>query len=264
MKLLKVINLAHLFGIAWLLAIIVFIGVIVFGLKGGNALTEQHNTTLVYVFLTGLFAFLAAFVLYMVHYLFLRKKDRLGTPGSVKRGISPAFLIALLLLLGFGGAVAVRGAYNLGQAEKFLDAKNTVPETTPEPTVQVKYVDSDPVITCTSSYPNCSGQSIKARQSACSAITCCQVGDKWSVYPSENDCKVAQAAVAPTNKPQNNTQTKYPPCTINYSQLGAITYYTIPPEECATKQMDAKIHETQRDSYDQCVKNYGAENCTAP
>lgn len=261
MKLLKVKNLAHLFTIVWLVAIIVFFGVVVFGLQGGNALNEQHNTTLVFVALTGLFAFLGALVLYMVHYLFLRKKSALGTPGSSR--IAVGVLVALLLL--FIGAIGVRGAYNLGQANRFLEqSKTDVTQPSPQPTVQVKYVDSDPITTCTSSYPNCAGQSIQARRSACSAITCCQVGDNWSVYPSDNDCKIAQAAVAPTGKPQTNTSIKYPPCTINYSQLGDITYYDIPPEECASKQMNTKIHEAQRDSYDQCIKNYGAENCQKP
>lgn len=125
MKLLSVKNLAHVFGVVWLLAVLTFIGIIVLGLNGGNALTERDNTVLVYAFTTGIFAFLGASVLYMVHYLSLRKKALLGTPGSVRRGVSPAFLILLVLFLGFVGVVAVKGAYNLGQADKFMEAANT-------------------------------------------------------------------------------------------------------------------------------------------
>lgn len=264
MRFIRVKNLAHILGLLWLLSIVVFGSTIVFGIKDGKALSEQYSTVLVFVALTGLFAFLGALVLYLIHFLFLRKRPVVGTPRSPRMGISPMVLVLILFLMMIGGGVAVLGAYNLGQADKSkIEQQTAITEITPSPTVQVKYVDSDPITTCTSSYPNCAGQSIQARRSACSAITCCQVGDKWSVYPSENDCKVAQAAVAPTTKPQTNT-TKYPPCTINYSQLGDITYYDIPPEECASKQMNTKIHEAQRDSYDQCVRNYGAENCQKP
>jgi hypothetical protein len=65
----------------------------------------------------------------------------------------------------------------------------------------------------------------------------------------------------PTNSPQ---PTSYPPCTINYSGLGAITSYTIPPEDCASKQIEARTNDVLRESYDSCVKNFGAENCTKP
>jgi hypothetical protein len=267
MKFITVKTLAHIFSFLWLLSIIVFGGIIFYGTFITDTVTQQQSTVLVFVVLTGLFAFLGALVLYLIHLLFLRKRLVVGTPRSPRMDISPLFLILILFLISIGGVVAVAGAYNLGQASKLRDEQKTVTaETNPSPTVQVKYVESDPVITCTSSYPNCSGQSIQVRQSACSTITCCQVGDKWSVYPSENDCKAAQAAVAPTSKPQpqNNAATKYPPCTINYSDLGAITYYTIPPEECASKQTNQKVHEAQRDSYDQCVRNYGADNCQKP
>lgn len=73
------------------------------------------------------------------------------------------------------------------------------PNPTPTPTPTKKPVqktaptiNSDPVITCSSSYPNCSGQSVKVKQSACSNIVCCQVGDKWSIYLSREECKKAQ------------------------------------------------------------------------
>lgn len=161
-------------------------------------------------------------------------------------------------------AVVVLGAYIIGQASMYREQVQTsTPEAQPS-LGKTQQVDSDPVVTCTSSYPNCSGQSIQARQSACSSIYCCQVGDKWSVYPSESACKAAQGTVAAPSAHQQNTATKYPPCTINYSQLGAITYYSIPPEYCASKQTEARTHEALRDSYDKCVQNYGAENCTAP
>lgn len=162
-------------------------------------------------------------------------------------------------------AVVVLSAYIIGQASIYREQVQPLTiEAQPSVSKTTQQVDSDPVVTCTSSYPNCSGQSIQARQSACSSIYCCQVGDKWSVYPSESACKAAQSTVAAPSAQEQTTATKYPPCTINYSQLGAITYYSIPPEDCASKQIEARTHETLRDSYDKCVQNYGAENCTAP
>ncbi len=169
----------------------------------------------------------------------------------------------IFLLLSFVFAVVVFGAYIIGQASMYREQVQTsTPEVQPS-SGETTQVDSDPVITCTSSYPNCSGQSIQAKQSACSNIYCCQVGDKWSVYPSENACKAAQNAAAPVQQ-SNNSTAKYPPCTINYSQLGAITYSTISPEDCASKQIEAKVNDAATQSRIKCIQNYGEENCPAP
>ncbi len=117
-----------------------------------------------------------------------------------------------------------------------------IPTPTPKK-VQPVYTDPDPVITCTSSYPNCSGQSIKAKQSACSKITCCQIGDKWSVYPSSDTCSQDQKAYyankyVPTNSGTTNTYT--PPSNTNeitcnvigYSQSRNVWTYILTPAEC--------------------------------
>ncbi len=262
MKLLKIINLAHLFGVVWILSVFYFLVLLSLAFIN-NGLTEQQGGLIAIAIITGIIAFLGALLFYSIHFLFFRKKKRLGTTGSVRKGISPLFVIVPILILALAGVVAVYGAYNLGKAERLLQSEQTNPtettNNTPDVTEEIRYIDSDPVITCTSSHPQCSGQSIQVRQSACSQIYCCRIDDKWSVYPSENDCKAAAQKEAPQQ--QNNT-TNYPPCTINYSELGAITYYTIPPEECASKQIDQKVHEELRDSYDKCVQNFGAENCT--
>lgn len=198
MKLLKVINLAHLFGIVWLLASIVFVGTIVVGLKIGGSLTEQHNTVLVYTFLTGIFAFLGASILYMTHYLFLRKKALLGTPGSVRRGISPAFLIVLILLLGFVGVAAVKGAYNLGQADKFLETSNT-PETTntPAPAVSetVRYVETAQPTT-----PPVIQEEPKNNHS--NLVSCSVYGQTFNLTPEK--CKYYQSEEAGADKALNS------------------------------------------------------------
>lgn len=126
MKLFRVINVAHFFGIVWVLSIVVFVGTLFFGIKDGNVINGQYSTVLVFTVLTGLFAFLGACILYMTHYLFLRKKPAVGTLGS--RTVVPVLLVGLILIL--FGAVAVRGAYNLGQADKLREIENTSNTTT--------------------------------------------------------------------------------------------------------------------------------------
>lgn len=171
----------------------------------------------------------------------------------------------IFLSLSFVFGVVVLGAYIVGQASIYREQVQTsTPEVQPSADKTTQQVDSDPVVTCTSSYPNCSGQSIQAKQSACSNIYCCQVGDKWSVYASENACKAAQDAAAPPVQQSNNATTKYPPCTINFSQLGAITYNTISPEDCVSKQIEAKVNDAATQSRIKCIQNYGEENCPAP
>jgi hypothetical protein len=108
----------------------------------------------------------------------------------------------------------------------------TIP--TPKQTKSV-YIDPDPIISCTSTAPNCSGQSIKAKQSACTKITCCQVGNKWSVYPSSDQCTKDQNVA-------NNQVTTYPPCVVNYPALGySTTYSYTTPADCSYWQERAKV-----------------------
>lgn len=157
----------------------------------------------------------------------MRKKTHSKGFGNVIHGVNPTFLVLLLLFLGFIGIIAVKGAYNLGQADKLRETGKYTDTKAPVATETVRYTDSDPVITCTSSYPQCSGQSIKVKQSACSQIYCCGIGDKWSVYPSENDCKVAQNAAAPTQQ-QNNLVSCYV-----YGQT-----FNLTPEKCSYYQSE--------------------------
>lgn len=97
----------------------------------------------------------------------------------------------------------------------------------------IQTIDSDPIIDCESSYPNCKGSSIKVHQSQCSKITCCQVGNNWSIYPTKDKCDEAQknnqpqqvAAPPTTQRTQgNNTY-----CWDNASSYG---YYTSSGDQC--------------------------------
>lgn len=252
----NILKIAHISGALWILSIAVFLILIINGGGNDGFSIAEKNLNLAVV-LTGLFAFLGAFVLYSTHYLFLRNKSHSGTPSSLKHTTSPLVYMLAGVVLTLFAVFGLRGAYLLGKTENASQRTTVISEVSPTPKVEVKYVDSDPIITCTSSHPNCSGESIQARKSQCSNIYCCQVGDNWSVYPSESECLAAQ----PTAKPQ---PTAYPPCTINYSGLGPITSYNIPPEDCASKQIEAKIHDNLTETYIKCIQTYGGENCEAP
>lgn len=89
------------------------------------------------------------------------------------------------------------------QVEKSVEQnKITPPPYQKPPETKQVYVDPDPIITCTSSYPNCLGKSLQVRQSECSKTYCCGIGDKWSIYLSEGQCKQAQKNAG--NVTQNN------------------------------------------------------------
>ena len=198
MKLLKIINFAHFFGIVWLLSVLYFLVLLSLALIN-NGLTEQQGNLVGITIITGIFAFLGASFLYLVHILFFRKRKHAKTTGRLKKRFSPLLLAIPLVILGLVGVVAVQGAYILKGADERLEteqSKTTKESDAQSPVVSeaVKYVDSDPVISCTSSHPQCTGQSIQINQGACSNIYCCQVGDEWSVYPSESACNSARGS----------------------------------------------------------------------
>jgi hypothetical protein len=87
--------------------------------------------------------------------------------------------------------------------EVFIVSPSPEPTQTPKPVV-INTIDLDPITDCVSSAPNCSGESIRLRQSQCYLITCCQVGNTWSVYPNAQKCKDAQSNVQTQNTTQNN------------------------------------------------------------
>ena len=101
---------------------------------------------------------------------------------------------------------------------QFYNGEN-IPTPTPTNKPIPKTIDSDPIIDCKSSYPNCNGSSIRVHQSQCSNITCCQIGSSWSVFPSNEECNKAQNEhnsgsdyiyTYPTSKPISNTDNPTP------------------------------------------------------
>lgn len=208
LKLLKVINLAHLFGIGWLVSIAAFFGVIAVRLNGDSGLTEQDSTVLVFIVLTGIFAFLGASILYMIHYLFLRNKTSLRASGNVRKGFSPVFLILIVLILGFVGVVAVKGAYNLGQAEKLREAIKTpepvFEEVTQPSTSTVKYVEKIQPI------PSSTVQE-EEKQPGNNLVSCTYYGQTFNLTPE--DCRYFQEQEAGAKNIKNDG---YVPSYHNY------------------------------------------------
>lgn len=125
--------------------------------------------------------------------------------------------------------------------DPILGTAISIPNVTPTPTsapkpkveaTTTKVTNNDPIITCTSSHPNCMGQSIKVKQSACSNIYCCGLNGTWSVYATEALCRqAAQGSQNSTNT--NSTSYTYPTytppvyyiCTLCYHSLGTCTTY---------------------------------------
>jgi len=215
--------------VIWFVAILVVLGIFL-SASNQTTLNSQQSTVLVIAILVGLFAFLGAIFLSLVSFLVSRKGTPLKPSGKAKRAYLPLVGVLLFLLLSIG-ALSVRGAYLLGQQNQknitqyqpttgytlsATDYVKSSPTPTPTPTT-----NPDPLTTCTSTYPNCSGQSIQARQSQCSKITCCQVGDTWSVYLSEDECK---------KKQEEELATAYPPCYV-YGQT-----FNVKPETCSYYQ----------------------------
>lgn len=199
MKLLKIINIAHILGLIWIISIVIFLGLSFYARPASGIYTDSQTVLFVTIAITGVLAFLGASLFYIVHILFFRKKKRVKTRGKAKKGFNPLFVAVPLIILGFAGVVAVQGAYNLEKADEHFEAGQSIsPKETdaqsPGTSEATKYVDADPVISCTSSHPQCEGQSIQVKQSACSNIYCCQVGDKWNVYPSEDACNAARGS----------------------------------------------------------------------
>lgn len=130
--------------------------------------------------------------------------------------------------------------------------RNTLPEITP---VRQIYSDPDPKVDCGPGVN--SGQYIKDKHSNCHNYVDCNMGNNVYSLMLKTECDSKQTQL---NQNSNKT-TQYPPCTLNYSDLGPITYYSIPPEECASKQIQTRVDAVILESKNNCIKNFGGENC---
>lgn len=153
-----------------------------------------------------------------------------------------AFIILLSSVLVLNAKYESSNQKQKEQTYKILNEKQTptyIPTATLTPnektatTIKTQpVVNSDPIIDCLSSHPNCNGETIRLRQSLCSKIYCCGFGDgRWELYPSEDKCKQAWAAQYPsnTNEPSyvypTYTPTVYYGCTLCYPALGTCSTY---------------------------------------
>lgn len=187
------------------------------------------------------------------------------------------FIICLFYLL-LSPAIFATEGYKAKNDEGYKNKYyvEITPTITPTPTIEIKVtptvipkktvkpvqkaVETDPIIDCVSSYPNCNGSSIKLRRSQCSNITCCQIGNNWSVYPSSEKCKEAQnnnsnnyvrptSAPIPTYKP---LPTYAPIPTSSYVAPTIYIYQTPTPNQSAIDaEIDARISRCKGD----CIRS---------
>ncbi len=173
------------------------------------------------------------------------------------------------LLLALVFAIPIIIAYDIGQANgqpeqkqgSIIERKPTLTITkSPTPVDTRGYVDSDPIVDCGPGQN--SGQYVKDKKSNCGNYVDCGFQDgSWRMM-LKSECDAKHALESSSNN--TNNEKSYPGCTINYSQLGAITYYDIPTEDCATRQMNARLHDIQTENHIKCIQNYGGENCPTP
>ncbi len=129
----------------------------------------------------------------------------------------------------------INSSYNRPSVLNLSTTPFPIPTLSPTPTKK-PVIDSDPFIDCESSSPNCKGISIRVRKSQCSKITCCQIGNSWSIYQTVELCKEAQKNVKPTQQVQNPTiPTARPTTQLNYycyDNTYKYSYYTSSGEQC--------------------------------
>jgi hypothetical protein len=182
----------------WVTTLLVFaVNCFIFSKYHESGITSMNNNYLKGMFffniLIGVFAFLA-----MITNSF-KKKNK--TSFLIKN----IFTICLVYFLIVSITFASEGD-KLKKNQEYKNSLISLPTpilliTSPTPTLKItkksvnsntKVVDSDPVIDCKSSSPNCNGSSIRVRQSQCSKITCCEIGNYWSLYPTTEKCREVQ------------------------------------------------------------------------
>lgn len=160
---------------------------------------------------------------------------------------SSAWLMTLLVFLFIGYIVYANYKSNTLIANQKKEAYQNLPTlATPQelpPTSRPVVVNNDPVVDCLSSAPNCDGESIRLKQSQCKNITCCQVGNSWSVYSSSEKCKQAQQATQPNQQAPQQIQITVPQ---------PMTYPTLPPVNTA-------CYTSAQGTYILCISSCKAE-----
>jgi len=196
----------------WITTILTFFSLAFICIKfASQDVNILSNSKLAGMFSLNIFLGIVTFIVVLIKIKFKENKSNFFNKNI--------FIICLAYLLINSGVFVSAGYFGENQKLKNQiltnnEVKKSDVVQTPAPTYKPqkqKMVDSDSIIDCKSSSPNCNGSSIRVRKSQCSNITCCQIGSSWSVYPSSDECKKAQNNnssgnyVYPTSKPANNT-----------------------------------------------------------
>lgn len=192
-----------------------------------------------------------------------KKKKEINFFGNLSKQsfILIAFFIFICVLIFLNAKIS---NYNIGlniaKPAPTIDIPypSVLPTITPTPSPIPVYVDPDPIISCTSSYPNCVGQAgIQVRRSQCSNIICCQVGNTWSIYATRENCTAAQNATRPqqVQVPQNTQKT----LGNNYycwNNAYGYFYYTSSGDQCNADNLKSTSNSicltTQKMKVDSC------------
>jgi flagellar basal body-associated protein FliL len=269
----RVKKLAHLFGIIWIFSVISSLGILFAALPSKAAMhSDLIGDTFIAIVIVGVLSFALAVISYFLH--FVNKEQKQAKKNKKKKnndfanvkhkilvssvvGLSIIGILMLVALLAKSTGI-ISGSSMEQTPTPPIEATSTPEVKSPTPTSIPVYVDPDPIITCTSSNQNCVGESISVRRSACPSITCCQIGDKWSVYATIDSCRQAQAVQQPTQ----NTGNRVP---VFIPHFG----YTLncPSQNVAAIQSINSTMESRRSQWAQnlmdCTNNFvNTDDCT--
>ncbi len=237
MKLLKVINLAHLLGATWLFSIGVFIGFLFITRNQPTGYSQSQGLFIILTVITGVIAFLGALLLYSTHILFLRKKSVVGH----SRRSSVLFFLPLMGLLVAVFLFGILGAYRLGTANNAVEmSKNEEVAPTAVPTESVRYINSQSINAVPSPTP--AQQNPQPNQS--NLAPCTVYGQTFNLTPE--DCRYYQGQEAGGKNVKNDG---YVPPYQNYG-ANSTPVPTTPPEKYQSSQEACR-----RSCYD-TYKNY--------
>jgi hypothetical protein len=234
MKLLKVKNLAHLSTAIWLGSLATFFGFVFLVLPKNGIATSSQSIFLICIILTGVIAFLAAFILYSTHILFLRNKPVVGHSRRSR-------VLFFLPLMGLLVAVSLFGGYRLGAANNYVnDETSVVTEPTVIPVETVTNRNENPIYTAPTSAPT-----IHETQSndQSNLVRCNVYGQTFNLTPEK--CKFYQSEEAGANKAIENNDGYVPPYR-NY-ETNSTPVPTSAPE---------KYHSSQEDCRRACYSTY--------
>lgn len=212
-------KLSWIFGGVWILSILVFIVSLIVAtnfFKNDAYTTGFGNSKYFMPFFVGsigvgMASFLLAGCFFMIDLFAIEKRLAIKTErnGLVKdkkdnkhrdsKNLKYFLTGGVAILLLAVGLLNVR-AMNLERAQKAQVAELLTETNTPTPTatetakptpkpkpIAVKTIDPDPIINCTIT-ANCGGGTRQMKRSVCSKSTCCQIGNNWYIYSSNEKC----------------------------------------------------------------------------